>query len=451
MKRLLLLLSLLPLIASAQLQLFVAPQGGEEKPVSGIHDLGSVAVADSVSVRFRLRNMGTTSSTLSYLYVSGSGFSMTGAPSLPYIVAPGVNVDFTVRFSPPNYGSYSANLQMNSTGFILRASGLPGAAVRVNGQDVPTDGSIDFGRVERGSTASVSVAIVNPATEPVTIPSLSVSGSAFTLVGGNPAPFVLRPAETRSLQIVFTPAAAGIVTATLTIDKRSFKLTGSGFEPAMPRPSVLVSSAVMRSGEQGRVSIQLASASRANAKGQLRLEVRPSGTIRENDSGAMFVSGSRTLAFDVAAGDTIVKLRGEDSLVFQTGTTAGTLVIIAEVGGFTEQASVTVAPEAVRLEKAAAVRNGSSFDVQLTGFDNTRTLGDMSFTFYSNTGQPLPGMPIRVPVNTDFDRWWNTSTLGGIFQVKAAFPVTGDASKITGVEVQLTNASGTTSSQRIAF
>ena len=114
MKRALLLLALLPVLASAQLQLYVAPQGGEETLFTGSYDMGSVAVADSASMRFRLRNTGRPRHARIPL-CERHRFSASGAPSLPFIVAPGLNVDFTVRFSPKNFGSYSAEPAGEST------------------------------------------------------------------------------------------------------------------------------------------------------------------------------------------------------------------------------------------------------------------------------------------------------------------------------------------------
>lgn len=440
-----------PLLLSAQLQLFLAPQGGEEQLLTTVHDMGSVSVADSASVRFRLRNTGQAAVTLSRLTIAGAGFFLTGAPSLPHIVAPTTNVDFTVWFSPPNYGVYSANLQVNNTGYVVRGSGLAGAAVRVNGESLVTGASIDFGRVENGASSSVTVEVANTTTEAVTISALSVSGGAFSIPQPASLPFTLRSGEMRSFGIRYAPASAGIATGTLTVDRRSFRLTGSGFEPNMPRPSIVIETPSIRSGEQGRVSIQLASTSRANAKGQLRMELRPNGQIRDNDAAAQFVNGSRTVAFDVVPGDTVVKLRGENSIVFQSGTTAGTVVFVVEAGGFTEQASVTIAPEAVRIDRATATRSASAIEVQVSGFDNTRSVNDLSFTFYSSTGQPLSSGPVRVASAANFASWWSGSTLGGIFQLKAVFPVTGDISKLGGVEVQMTSSGGTSSTQRLGF
>jgi hypothetical protein len=60
-------------------------------------------------------------------------------------------------------------------------------------------------------------------------------------------------------------------------------------------------------------------------------------------------------------------------------------------------------------------------------------------------------MPLVVQVSPDFSRWWNESKLGGIFGFNASFPVTGDASQIGSVEVEIENASGKTRTERMKF
>ncbi len=447
--KLLTLLLALPLAASAQLQLYLAPAGGTEIAFTGVHDMGQVAVAESVSTRFRLRNLGETSVTLTHLYVAGAGFTMTGAPSMPFVLASGVNVDFTVRFTPANSGSYSANLQINGSGYIVRGTGLAGATLRLGSQDLANGSDIDLGRVERGESSNVMLTLINTTSDRVTVESIALTGAAaFTTDAA--APVVLAPGASSSFSIIYRPTASGIATGTLTVDRRTFRLTGTCFEPTLPRPTIVIESGAIRSGQQGRVSVRLASVSKAYATGQLRMELRPAGTVRDNDAAAMFTSGSRTVVFNISPGDQDVKLRSENSITFQSGTTAGTIVFTVEAGGFTEQGFVVVSPEPVKLDQATAVRSASSVDLTLAGFDNTRSLREIGFTFFSN-GQPMANMPVRAQVASDFDKWWATSTLGGIFQLKAAFPVTGDASKITGVEMTLTSSAGTTTTERIAF
>lgn len=448
MKSLLLLL-LASAAAHAQLQLYFAPPGAPEQEINGVHDLGSVPVADTIAARFRLRNTGAASVTIRTLQVSGAAFGITGQPPLPYIAAPGTNVDFTVHFLPQATGSYSASLNVNASAWLLRATATPGMALRLRGEPVSTGTAIDLGIVERGESATLLLELHNPAREPATVSEIAVSGPAFSL-GPVVRPLTLAPGAGAPLELRFSPAAAGIATGTLTIDRRVFRLTGSGTEPALPRPALVLSSGAIRSGEQGRVSVRLAGPSRAHGKGTLRMELQPAGTIRDNDSAAQFATGSRTAAFEIAPGDSHVSFRGEDSLPFQAGTTAGTIVFVVEAGGFTERTGVTVTPEAVRLEKVSVQRLGTALDVQLTGFDNTRTLSALRFTFFAGS-QALSGMPLQISAGAEFDRWWSASTLGGVFQLRASFPVTGDGAKISGVEVQVVNSAGTASSDRIAF
>jgi hypothetical protein len=181
------------------------------------------------------------------------------------------------------------------------------------------------------------------------------------------------------------------------------------------------------------------------------MEVRPDGKAADNDGAARFLTGSRVHDFQIGENDTAVSFDGSPTLVFQAGTTAGTIVFILEAGGFTDEAVVGIGPETVKVDKASAARTTGGIDVQFAGFDNTRTISEVNFTFYTTAGQPLSGMPVRVPVTRDFERWWTESKLGGIFSFRAAFPVSGDASQIRSVEVEIVNSLGTSRTQRLTF
>jgi hypothetical protein len=430
----------------AQLQLFVAPQGGEERTVGTLHDLGQAAAGDSSSTRFRIRNIGSVAVNLTTLRVAGTGFSMTGQPTMPFLVAPGFNVDFTIHFRPTDSGSFSATLQINALGTLLQAAGTAGATVVLNNQTLASGASVDLGRAERGTSNTITLQLRNTTRGTVSVSSISVGGSAFSLVGA-PAPVTLEPGQSAPFDIKFTPQSAGLSNGSLTIDRRTFQLTGSGFEPQMSRPVVLVDNPVLRSAQQGRVTVQFPAPSRAEGQGTLRIEFRPASGVRDNDAALVFVDGSRrTLPFTVRQGDVTPV-----DAVFQTGTTAGTIVFVVEVGGFTEQASVTVAPEPVRFDSARAVRTAAGVDVQMTAFDNTQSISQLVFTFSDNLGQPLASAPVRIDVTGDFARYFETTTFGGVFALKAAFPVTGDASKLGGVEVRVENSAGGAATQRLTF
>jgi hypothetical protein len=309
---------------------------------------------------------------------------------------------------------------------------------------------VDFGRLLAGDEKHISFELRNTTTEPVGVSRATVGGGAFVFPNGTPTPHLL-PGQSANFSVRFRPPAAGVFQEKLVIDNRTFWLTGTGYDPPLPRPTLVVETPVIRSGEQGKISIRLAHKSPVAGTGRVRMELRPDGRTADNDGAASFLTGSRVYDFQIAPNDMDVSFGGLTTLGFQAGTTAGTIVFTVEAGGFRDEATVGIGPETVKVDKATAARRAGGIDVQLAGFDNTRSVSDMSFTFYSPAGQPLFGMPIRVPVTRDFDRWWLESKLGGIFGFKASFPVSGDLSQIGSVDVEIVNSLGTSRTQRITF
>jgi hypothetical protein len=87
--------------------------------------------------------------------------------------------------------------------------------------------------------------------------------------------------------------------------------------------------------------------------------------------------------------------------------------------------------------------------VEVTGFDNTRTLDGLAFTFYTSKGDVVQPGIIRVNGATDFRKHFDASTAGGVFTMKAVFPVAGSLADIASAEVQLTNVRGPTASGKL--
>jgi hypothetical protein len=449
MIRVVLILSLLAPAAFAQLRLYVAPPNSEI-PISGVYEQGTVAAGDTLETRFRVRNHGISAVTITSLGVAGSGFSIANQPSLPHTLAPGLNADFVVRFHARDYGTYSANLSVNGISVLLRAASLAAVMVRSNGNPISAGASIDFGRAERGSASVVSFELANATTQMVGFRSIQVTGAAFR---GDvlPAPGDLAPGTAAPFVVRFEPKTAGVFTGTLVVDGREFRLTGAAMEPAFTRPTVVLEEVSGESGRQGRVSVRFGSPSRASGTGRLRIEFQPLETA-DNDSGILFPgSGSRTIPFTVKEGEAEARFGDVTQAVFQTGTTAGNIVLTAEVGGFTEQTNVVIGSAAVRFDQSAAARNGNSLEVKLTGFDNTHSVGEIAFTFYDRSGQPVQPGAIRVNARDDFKRYFEASTLGGVFALRATFPVAGNAADIQGVEVEFANSHSTTRTPRLKF
>jgi hypothetical protein len=89
--------------------------------------------------------------------------------------------------------------------------------------------------------------------------------------------------------------------------------------------------------------------------------------------------------------------------------------------------------------------------VDVTGFDNTRSIGALAFTFYDSSGNVLPSGSIQTNAAGDFAKYFSGSDLGGAFILRAVFPVTGDTSRIASCDVTLANSAGTTKAPRISF
>jgi hypothetical protein len=89
--------------------------------------------------------------------------------------------------------------------------------------------------------------------------------------------------------------------------------------------------------------------------------------------------------------------------------------------------------------------------VDVTGFDNTRTLGALTFMFYDSVGNELPSGSIQTNAAVKFKEYFGGSDLGGAFVMRAVFPVTGDTSRIAACDVTLTNSAGVTKAPRISF
>jgi hypothetical protein len=89
--------------------------------------------------------------------------------------------------------------------------------------------------------------------------------------------------------------------------------------------------------------------------------------------------------------------------------------------------------------------------VSLTGFDNTRSMSAALFSFYDASGRLLTAAPIRAEIRREFEQFFGTSDTGGVFTMRATFPVQGPVAQINAVEVELQNGAGNTRTQRLTI
>ncbi len=448
-----LLLAALPLAAWAQIQVFQF-DGSKDTPVGALCDLGAATPGDTLEARFHVRNNGAGPATLQTLSLAGDSFRISSHPSLPYIIAPGAQAEFRVSFQPQIVGSFSAFLLVNTINVVLRATATPAATLTLSGSKTPlmAGAVIDFGSLTRGGSRTQGFMLLNAGSASLTVATLSVSGTAFRGPINLAAPVQLSPGQTATFQVAFEPQNGQAAQGTLSVDKRVFNLTGQGLDPPLPGASILLASTLGASAQQNSVSIPLASASQVSGTGTLTMEFQSAVAGVTDDPAIQFLSGPKRIAsVTIAPGDSTAKFGGQSSIAFQTGTTAGVIVFTLKLSNATQQASLHVAPAPPSVQTATGVRRIDAMDVSLSGFDNTYSASQLSFTFYNQSGQVMQPGAIHVDAGASFRNYFSATTAGGAFALLATFPVFGDTMQIAAVDVQITNSAGVTTAQHIRF
>jgi hypothetical protein len=443
-KSLLLVIASLPL--AAQLQVFWI-QGGTAVPAGASVNLGSAALRDTVEFQFRAVNGGTVPLALQSITVNGTAFSLA-SPFVPLTLAAAESYDFSVRFAPAAEGSYSAGLTVNSFSTLLRATAVPGPSLFLtNGtQTTELTGPNLQVNVAAGQTLTLALAVGNPHAAPLTLNALAIRGAGFTLVDPPAPPLTLAPGETRNLPVRVGPLGEGEASGTLTLGPRQFTILAVIFRPQLAPPRIQTSETVPGNGQQLKIRLQLAQPAAGAGSGVLRAIF--SGTF--DDPAIVFPNGSREIQFDVAAGSREATFGGAPETVIQTGTTAGVLRLeaVTETGTTTETFRFERLP--VVVDSAAARRNGSQLEVEVLGFDNTRGVGSLNFRFFDRAGAALGGV-ISANAADAFKEHFERGGVGGVFRLRAAFPVTGDATIVGSVLVEIANGVGRTDLQRLTF
>ncbi|MGD0435675.1 MAG: choice-of-anchor D domain-containing protein [Bryobacteraceae bacterium] len=451
--RILWLASLLPLTAMAQIQLFQF-DGTNDNPVGSLFNVGAAAAGDTITTRFHVKNIGSGPQTFQTLSLSGVGFNISAAPSLPYIIAPGSEAEFDVAFSPTSNGNYGAFLVVNTLNVALQGMGVAAAVLTLTGSSTPLAAGavIDFGSVDTGSGKTQGFTLANTGSASLTVSSITVTGTGFSGPTGLTAPVQLAPGQTASFQVTFQPQTGTAAQGTLTIDQRSFTLTGLGLQPLVPTASIELASTLGASAQQNSVSVTLASASQVSGTGTLTLAFASSVPGVSDDPAIEFLSGpKREATVTIAPGAASATFNGQPNIAFQTGTTAGTITFTLTLPNATQQTSLTIAPAGVNIDSAGAVRLTDEINVSMDGFDNTYSASQLVFTFYDAKGNVIQPGAISVNAASSFQQYFATTTAGGTFALLANFPVTGNEADVASFDLAITNSVGVVTTQHVTF
>ena len=173
--------------------------------VSSLTFSSQVLNITSAAMSVTLTNGGSTALSLTSIGASGN-FAETN--NCGTSLAAGANCNIEVTFTPTTAGTLSGTLSVvDSSGTQTVALSGTGATA---GALAASPGTVIFGNVTTGQSSSQTVTLSNPGGTPVTISSLSLSGSGITVTGLT-TPLTLAAGGYTTFTVSFAPTGAGSV------------------------------------------------------------------------------------------------------------------------------------------------------------------------------------------------------------------------------------------------
>jgi hypothetical protein len=178
-------------------------------------DFGSVVVGSSSALNVTASNRGQSgvpsSATISQDTVTGAGFSVSGL-NPPVTLTSGQSVTFSIVFAPQSQGSASGNLMIASNGSSPMINIPLSGTGTAPGQLSVSPSNLAFGNVVE-KTASDLTATLSAVGASVTISSVNMSSSEFTLSGIS-FPTTLMDGKSAQFTVTFLPQFTGAVSST---------------------------------------------------------------------------------------------------------------------------------------------------------------------------------------------------------------------------------------------
>jgi hypothetical protein len=365
---------------------------------------------------------------------------------------------------PPYQWAVTSGALPPGVGFVSTTGALSGA---------PTaEGSFTFGvtvtdSLQNTATSSATIRVLPPlSVNAATLPggvvgtaygsSVGATGGqapySFSVVDGSLPPGVTLGADG---SLTGTPTAAGgfgfTVQAADVVGSRATRAFSIAIAlPPVPPISFVGAPPTIQTGQQGTITVQIATAYPVPITGTLTLQFTPNATNPIDDPAVQLTSGGRAVTFTIPAGQTNAQFP-LDPLRFQVGTVAGQVQLqttFTPAGGQpTPGPTITVTiPRAAPVITAASLTQGTGgFSLTVEGFSNTREVSSMTLQFNPAPGSSLETTTVTVPVTAAFNAWYNSAgsqPFGGGFRLTLPLTVTGELSAVESVVVRLTNSVG---------
>jgi Abnormal spindle-like microcephaly-assoc'd, ASPM-SPD-2-Hydin/Matrixin len=360
---------------------------------------GSVRVGRSVTMSpLTISNSGDAPMRVTAIRLTGANagdYSIANGPTLPVTLQPGASLPLTIRFTPRGTGARTAALEIVADGVPMARIALSGTGIQ--GAITAAPSAVDFGDVVVGAVERRSVTLTNSGTDTVTIASIAVTGSAFSIESGPAFGARIAPGAGVTMTLRFAPLAPGDAIGGLTIMNDgtvpaiSITTRGRGVQPGMAVSRSSIAFGVVRTG-----------AARLDS-----FIVRNTGTAPLTISG-LAITGANPDAFEIASpsapftispgGSRSVLVRLKPQTVERT-LEARVNVVSAGDGSTAIVLSVTIGQGLVAVTSAVAFGTrpaGGSYDTIV--IVRNVTSSDMTITSIVVRGEKdgVPGEYFRV-------------------------------------------------------
>jgi hypothetical protein len=313
--------------------------------------------------------------------------------------------------------------------------------------------SVVFPETAPGNVAQLQFLIVNTGVTDLDISSLHLSSAApFRLYDRPSVPWHLAAGKFATLGIQFAPTAAGVFGATLTINDREIGISGSASGNATSlQPILLLDPLQPGSNQTVQVRVKLDRLAPVDVTGLVSASFTPAFALVTDDPAIQLTGNrqtTRSQPFTVTAGTDTAVFGADQFLTLYTGTTAGVIRIDASTGSQSIAMVLTIEPAAPVITSATRKTTTNGIVLTLLGFDNTRSLSTLNFTFYTSSGSVVSPGVIGADLTHEFLKYFvDNSQVGGNFQLTATFPVSGDIASIASASVDFKNSSGVTTAK----
>ncbi len=175
---------------------------------------------------------------------AGPAFKLTGKPLLPATLATGVNLQLQVTYNPTAVGTDNDQVTITLASGTVLTVNLTGSGISASfsytlltgdtPEQVTPPGPIVFPDTAIGETNSLTVRVQNIGNADGVLSVPGLAGSAFQFTDVTAVfPLTVKPGDSLTLTINFTPLATGVQKGNLLVGRDLFALTGNGLGPKL--------------------------------------------------------------------------------------------------------------------------------------------------------------------------------------------------------------------------